>query len=310
MKPEDKIQEIINSIDAGRKNSINDFFLNTIKNEFITFHGNIFIPRISVKELHYDISVNLVTELVNFIPEFFRGHTFLVIRRPASDLHSLQFIKRLKGKLIDFVHFFKLDLRFGGDSYNIVEKGSTEFYPSYNSNRIYYKSKLVPCKGEDKDTDDFNPIRLYDSIHVEVEQDFHAYAVFDDINARGIAKEIYQKINLSIFSISQELYPFIAYDYFTSCFNVLKPDEKELNQTVSIFEPLFLYIYSKYKNVNEIASPDAINEKFSDSLSADGNGLSLKNDYLKEMEGYFKKFSIIRDDELAIKGWWRIDIAG
>ncbi len=310
MNPATRIQDILQSLDAGRRNSIESIYLNTVKNEFITFPGRIVIPKISVKQLTYDLAVNIVNELCSYIPEYLIGHRLMEERKPAADLHSLQFIAPLRGRLLDFTHFFKVDFRFGGDSYNIVEKGNTEFYPSYMTNRVYFKSRIIPSSpGKTGEAPDLRPLRLVDAQYVESDQAFHTFAVFDEVSTRKITKELLAKLNLKVFNVSTELYPFIVYDFFTACFNVLAPRKDELQRAVELFEPVFLYTFAMYKKLDTLAPVSEIREKFGDCLSFAGEAPSLKDEFVERLKNYFLRFSIFRDDELAVKGWWRLDVA-
>jgi len=310
MKAEHAIQEIIDSVDQAHRNRTENLYLNTIKNEFITFPGRIVIPRISVKQLEYDTALPAVRDLGEFIPEYFQNHRLQSIRRPEAETHSLQFVQKLEGKLCDFIHMFKVDLRFGGDSYNIVEKGNTEFYPSYITNRIYYKSRLIPCPRElDIAKGDFASVRLMDMQYVESDQYFHTFAVFDDISTRKITKDILDRLNIDVFNISLELYPFIVYEYFTACFNVINPTQAEIASARELFEPVFIVIYSSYKDITTLAPLSDIEKKHSEAIEIVNGAPVLRKKFLERIKKYFKRFSLVRDDDLAVKGWWRIDIS-
>jgi hypothetical protein len=310
MKAEHAIQEILDNVDQAHRNRTENLYLNTIKNEFITFPGRIVIPRISVKQLEYETALPAVRDLGEFIPEYFQNHRLQSVRRPEAETHSLQFVQKLEGKLCDFIHMFKVDLRFGGDSYNIVEKGNTEFYPSYITNRIYYKSRLIPCPRElDIAKGDFASVRLMDMQYVESDQYFHTFAVFDDISTRKITKDILDHLNIDVFNISLELYPFIVYEYFTACFNVINPTQAEIASAQELFEPVFIVIYSSYKDITTLAPLSDIEKKHSDAIEIVNGAPVLRKKFLERIKKYFKRFSLVRDDDLAVKGWWRIDIS-
>lgn len=310
MKAEHAIQEILDSVDQAHRNRTENLYLNTIKNEFITFPGRIVIPRISVKQLEYDTALPAVRDLGEFIPEYFQNHRLQSVRRPEAETHSLQFVQKLEGKLCDFIHMFKVDLRFGGDSYNIVEKGNTEFYPSYITNRIYYKSRLIPCPRElDIAKGDFASVRLMDMQYVESDQYFHTFAVFDDISTRKITKDILDRLNIDVFNISLELYPFIVYEYFTACFNVINPTQAEIASAQELFEPVFIVIYSSYKDITTLAPLSDIEKKHREAIEIVNGAPVLRKKFLERIKKYFKRFSLVRDDDLAVKGWWRIDIS-
>ena len=121
---------------------------------------------------------------------------------------------------------------------------------------------------------------------------------------KEVTRDIYNRLNLDVCYISPELYTFIVYDYFTSCFNVLYPANNELIRAVDIFEPIFLLIYSRYRNINDLLTLD---DKFQDSIVSVSDDLMPSDDYIIKLKDYFGRFTIYRDDDFALKGWWRID---
>ena len=310
MNPVHKIQEMLTQIDAASRNNTDSIYINVVTNEFITFNGRITIPKIPVKELSYDSSVAIIESIAGYIPEFLCRHELLAERMPPSEQHSLQFARKTRGELLEFIHLFKIDLRFGGDSSNVVERGDSDHYPAYTTDRVYYKSRLIPVLGESvgESIQYFKSIRLLDSTYVGSDQYFHTFAVFEDVNRKDLTREILAKIDNSIFNISTELYSFIEYDYFTSCFNVLYPTADEIEIAVGMYEPIFLSILSRYKDIGELLPTDTIRDHFADSITHDEDRLSLNDAFLHSLKRYFQRFSISRDDDLALKGWWRIDI--
>ena len=284
--------------------------INVVGNEFITFRNTIQIPRISVRELDYKTAAGIMPLLARNIPEFFFGHHLLEKRKPASEQHSLHFVRGLDGRLLKFVHILKIDLMFGGDSSSVTDKGSTEFYPAFSTNRIYYKSKIVPVVSpvsSDKGFD-FEPLRLKDFNRIESDNYFHTYAIFDDLNTREISKELCKSMPPGIFTISLDLYPFITYDYFTACLNVLNPDVVEIAIAAELFEPVFLYLYSQYKNIGTIVDPALLGESFKDKVEIHDYSIRLKPEFTETVKNYFHRFNQSRDDEMMVKGWRRFEI--
>jgi hypothetical protein len=227
-------------------------------------------------------------------------------RVPASEQHSLQFILPLSGTLMDFVHLYKIDLRFGGGSGEFIDRGNSDFYPSYYTDRLYYKSRLIPVKPGTASV--FSPLRIFDSAYAESDQYFHTFAMFEDINYKEITREMHAKMDLRrVFPVSPELFPFVEYDYFTACLNVINPVREELEYALKIFEPLFYYIYGKYRDINEIAPPRRIVEAFPDTLLDEAGALHFVDKFMEILQAYFGRFSAYRDDDLSLRGWWRID---
>ncbi|MDY6969731.1 MAG: hypothetical protein SVR08_13885 [Spirochaetota bacterium] len=307
MKSVKRIQKLLKGISEDNRNNVDNIYINIAKNEFIFTNESIKIPRIRISKLDYDLSVDIVKKIIKHIPEFLFEHELLEERKPPSEQHSLHLIKEIRGKLLKYIHIFKIDLKFDGNSDTIIEKGDSDHYPSYQTDRIYYKSRLIPVNKIYKDNSiiDFDPIKIFTSNYIESDQYFHTFAIFDSLEHKKITKDLHDKLSLDVFSVSTELYPFIVYDYFTACFNVPYPSVDELRRAVEYFETIFMLIYSRYNNINDILSED---EKYHNSLKLKSGILMPQDDCFADLRHYFKRFKIYRNDDLALKGWWRIDI--
>jgi hypothetical protein len=306
-----KIRAILNGIDAGEKNGTGAIFLNMIQNEFFNFDGSITVPRISVNELDYATAAGIVEQLAGYIPEFFCGHGLLESRMPPSDQHSLHFVSLLRGVLLNFIHIFKIDFLFGGDSAAVIEKGNTDYYPSYATSRIYYKSRMLPVSGvstEGAIIETFEPVRLRDSQQVHTDHLFHAYAMFEDLNSKELSQEFCRTVGPDLFRVPLDLYQFITYDYFTACMNVPYPTPEELAAALDLFEAVFIFLYAGYKEVGGLLEQGVLIEKFGDKLSINGNKIFFIPEFIVRLKAYFNRFSLYQNDDLMLKGWRRLDI--
>ena len=75
-----------------------------------------------------------------------------------------------------------------------------------------------------------------------------------------------------------------------------------------IFEPIFFVVYSKYNDISNLVQIEEIKDKFSGILQMDENKIMFHDNFVDIMKGYFNRFSLKRDDELILKGWWEIVI--
>ncbi len=306
MNPVQKIDNILKNSAAG-KNQTGDIYLNVIKNEFIMINGAIRVPKISVKELDYTTAAPIVEDISGYIPEFLAGHELLVDRRPAAEQHSLHFVRTVRGRAFEYIHMFKLYLKFEGDSRNIIEKGDTSNYPSYSTNRLYYKSRLIPVSSVTRENGkiDFKPIRMIAPDAVSSDQKLFTSAIFDELDRKELTRDIHKKLGLDIFNISTEIYPFVVFDYFTACFSVLYPSPDEIEKAVEIFEPLFIMAYDKYSGIQKLKNYEEIKKIYQDRLYfVDESFVKIK--FLDDLKSYFQRWSQYRDDDLTLKGWWKI----
>jgi hypothetical protein len=311
LNPVDEIQHVIElqaQFFEARQRTI---FLNAILNEFMILGTSIRVPRIAVKELDYLTGLKIINSLARYIPDCLFGHTILEIRKPVSDQHVLQFVRRLKGKMLDFVHMFKIDLKFSGDPAGIVEKGNPDYYPAYMTDRLYYKSCIIPVKHiiDDNRITDFDPIRIMDVNTVESDQHFHTFAIFDDLNTKEMSEELCRHFDEDIFRLSLNLYTFFAYDYFTACFNALVPNNAELEQALALFEPAFIFLFARYRNIADLAPLEEIRRIFKDEIVCSQVGITLTEQFKNSLRNYFQRFSLVTDDALFLKGWRKFVIS-
>lgn len=300
------INNYIRLIDAQTVNKTGNIYINILKNEFIILNEEIVIPKIPVSQLSYSEALPIVKTIIPLIPQFLLGHIVLQERQPSHELHSLHFIRLLEGRCINFYHVLRLDFKFGGDSSAILEPGNNDYYPSYRTNRLYYKSRLVPAL-KDNSTP-ITPIRLVQSITTESDQYFHTYAMFDDIDTSRQTNEFIQALP-DIFSVPSTLYPFIVTDYYTACMNVPNPVPEELRSAVTIFEPLFFIIASHFIPVAEIFPIDKLKARFPDLLEIKDDKLIPTPNLVGVFREYFSRYALSRDEQCMLKGWWQLAIS-
>ena len=297
-----KIQKIIDKIPIDALNNTGEICINAIHNEFSFINGSIVMPKLPVSEISVTGSTSIIKDIAVFIPEYLHGHTVSEKRIPPSNQHMLHFTKVITGSLFSFLHIFKIDLKFGGDPSTIIEKGTVDFYPSFKTDRLYYKSLLIPMKGFDGK---FTPLRLITSNSVDFDQTLFTSALFEDVDKSGITMKIWEKLPENICNISPKLYPFVLYDYFTACLSVLQPTQKNLQTAAALYEPLFLYIYDCFEDINTIAKPEEIIKVHSSRLEFNEDKLQLNQTFIDELKEYFAQYRLEQDDEMALKHWRR-----
>jgi len=301
-----QINNYIRLIDAQNANKTGNIYISVLKNEFIMLNEEISIPKIPVSKLSYIEALPIAQTIIPLIPLFLFGHTLLEERQPAHELHSLHFIRLLEGRCINFYHVLRVDFKFGGDSSAILEPGNNDYYPSYRTNRLYYKSRLVPTFKDPSMP--ITPIKLIQSITTESDQYFHTYAMFDDIDTSNITNEFIKTLP-DIFSIPSNLYSFIVMDYYTACMNIPNPIPLELDRAVIIFEPLFFIIASHFIPIDSIISLHELEAHFPELIAIKDQKLVPTPNLIQMAKEYFNRYSLTRDEQCMLKGWWQLVIA-
>jgi hypothetical protein len=305
-----KLNNLIHSIDINSRDRIESIHLNQIHNLFITFHGGIIIPKIPVKELDHETAFPIVQDLVKMIPNLIRHHVIPAHNKPASDQHYIHLIQKVAGSLFNYIHMLKIDCKFGGDPANILKRGNSLHYPSFQTNRVYYKSFVFPVSVVD-DQYEFMEIRLTQSQQVESDQYFHTYALFDDMNKDGATHKLCEYIGNDLFAIPSTLFPFVQFEYFTACLNVLYPVQDEIIESIRLFEPLFIFLYSKYNPIETLLIDTVtIRETYGKLLKIENNKIELTSTFKESLRAYFRRYSLFRNDELALKGLWEFKRSG
>ncbi len=300
--PAAEISRLLSLITDSDKNLIAGIFLDETLVEFFYLNKDISVPSIPVGELDYYTGIDISRNLISVIPEYLYEHALLEKRKPAAEQHSLQFIKMIPGRLIDFVHILRFDFKITGGHGALSGKGDNQTFPPYNTDRIRFKSRLVPIvKGSEPFQID--SLKLKSELRVDKNEiRINPTSVFfDEFSSTEISIDFSAKSGNEIFPISAKLYQFISYDYFTACMNIPDPSVSKLNRAVEIFEPLFFFLYFQYR--------EGLHEIEKNQLSIWGEYLNL-NEYsvtqsplLKEsLRDFFSLYTLYRDDELMLKG--------
>ncbi len=305
--PVSKIDHLVSIINGKEKNKISGIFLDESLLEFYSLIDKIFIPPIPVGELEYTAGVEITDGLVSVIPEYLYGHMLLEKRKPSSEQHSLQFIKSIPGKLVDFVHILRFDFKLAGGYGIIAGKGDNRTFPGYQTDRIRYKSRLVPViKGSNPLLID--SLRLKSQLEVDTDGKRFTSVFFDEFSTTEISIDFSMKSGYDIYSIPPKIYQYIPYDYFTACMNIPDPTTSKLKSGAELFEPLFFYLYFQYRERNH-----EIEEKqlavWGDYLELTESGVVQKPLLQERLRDFFSHYTLYRDEEMMLKGLRQISIS-
>jgi hypothetical protein len=300
------IDSLVSRIGDDERNRISGIYLDETLMEFFSLENEMPVPPISVSELDYGTGAGITENLIHVIPEYLRGHTLLEKRKPSSEQHTLQFVKAVQGRLIDFVHILRLDFKLSGNYGRISGKGDNQTFPPYNSDRIRYKSRLVPVvKGSDASL--IESVRLKSHLEVDTDGKRFTSVFFDEFSSTEISIDFSMKAGSDIFSIPPKIYQFIPYDYFTACMNIPDPAASKLEKAAELFEPLFFYLYFQYRERHH-----EIDEKqlsiCDEYLECSGTGVSQKPLLQESLRDFFTRYTLYRDDDLMLKGLRRINV--
>jgi len=306
--PAEIIDYLVRRIDGNDRNKITGIYLDESLMEFFSLQNEMPVPSIPVGELDYTTGIEITKNLIEVIPEYLCEHTLLEKRKPSSEQHSLQFVKMIPGRTIDFVHVLRFDFKLSGGNGRITGKGDTHSFPKYFTDRIRYKSRLVPvAKGSDPYL--LDSLRLKSHLKVDSGNiNITPTAVFfDEFSSTEISIDFSTKAGSDIYSIPAKIYQFISYDYFTACMNIPDPAVSKLERAAAIFEPLFYYLYFRYRDgAYEIEEKHlSICDEF---LEYSGSGVQQKPLLQNSLRDFFSHYTLYRDDELMMKGLRKIDI--
>jgi hypothetical protein len=303
--PSEKIREILAGINLNKADMSEGIYLDEVLNLFLKLKGELTVPGISVKELDYKTAVPLFEEVVKSAPGYFYSHNFVEKRKPAAEEHSLQFCSKLEGVVADFVHVIRINFRYTPGSGSIISQGNSDTYPSYKTDRLFYKSRLVPVK-KGSIPEEVESLKIKDFEEQEADNRLFTSVVFDEGTSGSMSAELSRSAGQGLFPVPVSIYPFVVYDYFTACLALPDPFPGVIERGAEIYEPLFFYIYSKYRNSEEALS--AV-EAFPGSLSAEKGTLSLTGDYTDKLKFFFSSYSIYTDDDLMLEGLRRVEVS-
>ena len=282
-------------------------FLNETKNEVLSLGAQIEVPRISVKKVEPETVAGAVEAIMNAAPGFFRGHSFLEQPYPAAETHFLHFVRPVKGLRMDFIHMLKLDFRFASDMGTNHRDGTADFYPSYSTDRVLYKSLLIPVSSVDEKDGaviSFTPSRVAMNESVEADRFRMAHTIFDEFDPTEFNERIHENIEADIFPVSHRIYPFIEYGYFTIMMRIPDPEPGIIDRAVNLFEPLYTRLQCVLTGQLDCDASSA----YPDDLVMHG-GLLIESDAFRaRAKEFFSRYLFSQNDELALKRWRRLDV--
>lgn len=304
--PMEKIDYLVSLISGHDINQLSGIFLDETLMEFFYLKNEISVPSIPVGELDYVTGVELTEKLIEIIPGFLYEHTLLEKRKPQSEQHTLQFIKKIPGKLIDFAHILRLDFKLTGSDGRITGKGDSRTFPSYRTDRIKYKSRLVPLLKE-SDPSLLDSVRIKSQLKIDNSEKRITSVYFDEFSTSDISIDFSTKSGSDIYAIPVKIYQFISYDYFTACMNIPDPASSNLEIAAAIFEPLFFYLYYQYRDeLNEVDGK--LFDVWGEFLEMTGSGIGQKIMLREMLKNFFSRYTLYRDDDMMLKGLRKIVI--
>jgi hypothetical protein len=285
-------------------------FINETKNEVLSLGVQIEIPRISVKAIDRISIAPVVEAIMCAVPGYFRGHTILESPYPAAETHHLHFVRQIQGVRQSFIHMFKLDFRFASDMGTNHRDGTADFYPSYSTDRVLYKSVLIPVDSVERNDEgitSFVPSRISMKESVDSDKFKFAHTIFDEFDPTEFNERIYEHLDADLFPASHRIYPFIEYGFFSIMMRIPDPETSVIDEAVRIFEPLYSRLHCVFSGM----TPDyAAVSAYSDELLLH-DGLVIESDsFRKKIKDFFSRYSFYQNDELALKRWRRLDVKG
>lgn len=297
--------KIITADQSKKENVSGEILLNERKNEFYKFEGSIEVPRISVNGISRDQKIVLSERICGILPEFLDNYSVIFEPKPAAETLFIHFAKKYKGKYFDFIHLFKIDFKFSGNPDSMIEKGDNFHYPSYRTDRFYYKSYLLPVYSFVDDISEFKTIPLFKEVsHKSQDEGFFTYALFDDVDIEVYDKIIADSLGEFTFSVPQGIFRFLRYAYFTAAFTVLDPFDYQLKEAVDLFEVIFVRLMRD--NDVDIHYDFDI---FQDSLVIKDGRIYFTEAFIEKFNGYISKYSLVtNEDYLLLNSWKKIEI--
>lgn len=297
--------KIVRADQSKKENVYGEVLLNERKNEFYKFEGSIEVPRISVNGISRDQKIMLSERIMEIIPGFLDNYSVIFEPKPAAETLFIHFAKKYKGRFFDFIHLFKIDFKFSGNPDSMIEKGDNFNYPSYRTDRFYYKSYLLPVYPSDDDISEFKTIPLFKEVsHKSQDEGFFTYALFDDIDIEVYDKIIADSLGEFTFLIPQGIFRFLRYAYFTAAFTVLDPFDYKIKEAVDLFEVIFVRLVQD--NDVDVKYDSDI---FSESLVIKDGKMFFAESFINKFNGYISKYSLVtNEDYLLLNSWKKIEI--
>jgi hypothetical protein len=299
---------VVDDYDTGASNAPFHIYLNDRRNEFMRFSEEFTVPRISVHGLTDTQKIELTGIFCGLIPEYLSRHSIMLTPKPAAETMCIHYVRQYRGRLLDFMHILKIDLKFAGNPDMITEKGDNSNYPAFRSERLYYKSFLLPVTDttvRQGSIQDYQPLKLQESISHEADEDgFFTYTLFDDINPEEANAVLYRSLGCLHTPFPSKIYSFFSYQHLTGCLSIPRPGAAEIAKGIDIFEPAII----RFLADNGRPLPSGWDKVFPTELTATASGVEFTPEYCDKMNTYFSRYALTVNDELLLKNWRELEI--
>jgi len=180
--------------------------IDTMRHPFIQFKEKFRWPSLSldVRVGSQSALEELLTILIAKIPDFLKNAHLLPAPHPRKEDNYLHFVRRHTVSGRDYLLIIKIAATYLGGAVTgeIATEPQQGFSPSFESDRIYYKARLVPVTKiiyDEMQIVDFEPRKLDQAIFYvsrereQYRQDF-ASLLFDEIDFTSIEKKFHDNI--------------------------------------------------------------------------------------------------------------------
>jgi hypothetical protein len=302
------IDRILKEIGSSMTNRCGSIIINELKRELLLLKEPLLVPSIHVSGLDYPELSGVAEKLAGIMPEYLAGHTLLANQKPPVECHTMQFVKLLHGRFTDYIHMFKIDLRFSSGTGTQKGAGDSDHFPPFEAEGLVVGSHIIPVtevKYADGAILDFAPLRIIGKESVEgSDSKIMVHTFFDDFDPTEINEKIWGSLDSSIFPFSPKIYPFVSYSYFSACLNLPDPVASALDKSVRFYEAMLVKLLFVFGRLEGEVS-DRIDQEY---ISFRDGVPYFTEKFTKEGTEFFSRYSVYQNDEFMMKRWRRLDV--
>ncbi|TGN20344.1 LIC_10030 family protein [Leptospira idonii] len=221
--------------DLPGKNVPGDIYVDNLHTPYIRFQEKFLISGSSVTHPESSVVREFVNILIKYLPEAIEGTCLLPEARPKRETGKLFFVRQVTFSNKQFLYVFSADMQYlGGAAPEQIKKPAAQnLTPSILTDRIYFKTKIVPIEsvtGEGDHITDFKSRRFKGGVfRVESDREMDKPVrrfseIFDEIDFSDVEIKIKEELEITpqVWSLGRVFHP-IGIDYLALSLRFLTP---------------------------------------------------------------------------------------
>jgi hypothetical protein len=223
------------------------------------------IPKVPVSGLDIDHRNALASLYATIVPDYIQGCSLLEKSSVGMTPHVIEWVRPLTEDKETLLYVIRIAGNYLGGALDseVKERGRSTWYASFETDRIYYESYLLPVtRITQKGQEAFDPISVFD--HTTYEKDdspgyrFISYGIFSEVDMSEQNTELSRSLDPQQIYRLHKVFPLLCYFHRTPAFHIADPIPQNYEQIAEFASPILHLLTEMRENFqyNQIDPPN------------------------------------------------------